>query len=129
MYQSSSRICQWQKKKKRGLFSWLGFGSEEQTEQAELNKDHQEVEAQTDASQTESTHGDVAEAKATEEALAAAKAAEEAEALAAAKAAEEADALTAAQAAEDQAAPAESTVHEQEKPKSEGFFFPLDTWS
>ncbi|MGF1713565.1 signal recognition particle-docking protein FtsY [Photobacterium chitinilyticum] len=139
-------------KKKRGLFSWLGFGSEEQTEQAELNKDHQEVEAQADASQTESTYDDVADTKATEEAdalaaakaaeeveaLAAAKAAEEAEALAAAKAAEEAEALAAAKAAEEAealaaataaeeadalaAAQAETTVHEQEKPKSEGFF-------
>jgi len=139
-------------KKKRGLFSWLGFGSEEQTEQAELNKDHQEVEAKADASQTESTYDDVADTKATEEAdalaaakaaeeadalaaakaaeeaeaLAAATAAEEAEALAAAKAAEEADALAAAKAAEEAdalaAAQAETTVHEQEKPKSEGFF-------
>ncbi|OLQ73574.1 signal recognition particle-docking protein FtsY, partial [Photobacterium proteolyticum] len=74
-------------------------------------------------------------AKAAEEAeaQAAAKAAEEAEAQAAAKAAEEAKAQAAAKAAEEAEAQAtehtsqeavvgETTVHEQEKPKSEGFF-------
>ncbi|MCG7584162.1 signal recognition particle-docking protein FtsY [Photobacterium sp. OFAV2-7] len=158
-------------KKKRGLFSWLGFGSEEQTEQVEQNKDHQEVETQA-----EPTQDDVAAAKAAEEAeaqaaakaveeaeaqaaakaaeeaqaQAAAKAAEEAEAQAAAKAAEEAEAQAAAKAAEEAEAQAaakvaeaeeaeeaeaeaveqtaqepvvdETIVHEQEKPKSEGFF-------
>ncbi|WP_064606331.1 signal recognition particle-docking protein FtsY [Photobacterium sp. J15] len=150
-------------KKKRGLFSWLGFGSEEQTEQTEQLKDQQEVETEAGAEQQAPAQDEVAQAKAEEEAaaakakaaeeaeaVAAAQAAEEAEALAAAKAAEEAEALAAAQAAEEaeaQAAKAaeeakvaeeakaveeteaeaepevqEHEVHEQEKPKSEGFF-------
>ena len=162
-------------KKKRGLFSWLGFGSEEQTEQVEQNKDHQEVDTQAEATQSEVAAAEEAEdqaaakaaeeaeaqaaakaaaeaeaqaaakaaeeaeaqaaAKAAEEAeaQAAAKAAEEAEAQAAAKAAEEAEALAAAKAAEEaeaqttehtaqEAVVGETTVHEQEKPKSEGFF-------
>ncbi|GAB3529377.1 signal recognition particle-docking protein FtsY [Photobacterium alginatilyticum] len=159
-------------KKKRGLFSWLGFGSEEQTEQVEQNKDHQEVDTQAEATQSEVAAAEEAEAQAAAkaaeeaeaqaaakaaeeaeaqaaakaaeeaEAQAAAKAAEEAEAQAAAKAAEEAEAQAAAKAAEAQAAAkaaeeaevlateqtaqeavvGETTVHEQEKPKSEGFF-------
>ncbi|MGF1730764.1 signal recognition particle-docking protein FtsY [Photobacterium kasasachensis] len=150
-------------KKKRGLFSWLGFGSEEQTEQVEQNKDHQEVDTQAEATQSEVAAAEEAEAQAAAraaeeaeaqaaakaaeeaeaqaaakaaeeaEALAAAKAAEEAEAQAAAKAAEEAEAQAAAKAAEEAEAQAtehtaqeavvgETTVHEQEKPKSEGFF-------
>ncbi|MGR5147573.1 signal recognition particle-docking protein FtsY [Photobacterium alginatilyticum] len=162
-------------KKKRGLFSWLGFGSEEQTEQVEQNKDHQEVDTQAEATQSEVAAAEEAEAQAAAraaeeaEAQAAAKAAEEAEAQAAAKAAEEAEAQAAAKAAEEAEAQAaakaaaeaeaqaaakaaeeaeaqaaakvaeeaeaqatehtaqeavvgETTVHEQEKPKSEGFF-------
>ncbi|WP_299017276.1 signal recognition particle-docking protein FtsY [uncultured Photobacterium sp.] len=119
-------------KKKRGLFSWLGFGSEEQTEQTEQQKDQQEVETEAGAVQEAPAQDDVAKAKAAEEAeaLAAAQAAEEAEALAAAKAAEEAEALAAAEVTEEAEAEKavaidekpEAVVHEQEKPKSEGFF-------
>ncbi|MCW8329524.1 signal recognition particle-docking protein FtsY [Photobacterium sp. SDRW27] len=159
-------------KKKRGLFSWLGFGSEEQAEQTEQSKDPQQVDVEAEGSQTASAQDETAAAKAAEEAealaaakaaeeaeakaaakaaeeaealaaakaaeeaealaaakaaeeaeaLAAAKAEEEAEALAAAKAAEEAEALAAAKATADTEAVADPAVHEQEKPKSEGFF-------
>ncbi|MGF1758060.1 signal recognition particle-docking protein FtsY [Photobacterium sagamiensis] len=153
-------------KKKRGLFSWLGFGSEEQTEQTDQTTEKQTVETDVDSQQsteqkeqTEASARQEAEAlaaakaaeeaealaavkaaeeaealaavKAAEEAeaLAAAKAAEEAEALAAAKAAEEAEALAVAKATEEEAetqaaakATTEAVVHEQEKPKTEGFF-------
>ncbi|OAN16948.1 signal recognition particle-docking protein FtsY [Photobacterium jeanii] len=139
-------------KKKRGLFSWLGFGADENAEskveqptvddsvaQEEAAK---EAEAQAAAKAAEEAEAQAA-AKAAEEAeaQAAAKAAEEAEAQAAAKAAEEAEAQAAAQAAEEAEAQAaakaaeqeeaqateateEATaeIHEQEKPKSEGFF-------
>ncbi|MGF1691683.1 signal recognition particle-docking protein FtsY [Photobacterium kagoshimensis] len=138
-------------KKKRGLFSWLGFGSEEKAEShveqpAVDETAHQETDTQT-AADTEAQ----AAVKAAEEAQAATKAAEEAEAQAAAKAAEEAEAQAAAKAAEEAEAQAvakaaeeaeaqavakateeaeaqaaakaaEAEVHEQEKPKSEGFF-------
>ncbi|MGF1724454.1 signal recognition particle-docking protein FtsY [Photobacterium nomapromontoriensis] len=130
-------------KKKRGLFSWLGFGSEEQTEQTaqtEQNNAHQPVDdaAVTVAEQQENTveAEAVAQAAAVVEAEAAAQAAAEAEAKAAAQAEAEAEAEAAAQAeaeveaeaaaqaavdAEAEAAAAAAVV-EQEKPKSEGFF-------
>ncbi|MEZ8094808.1 signal recognition particle-docking protein FtsY [Photobacterium swingsii] len=143
-------------KKKRGLFSWLGFGSEEKAESnveqpavdetAQQETDTQaaaDAEAQAAAKAAEDAEAQAA-AKAAEEAeaQAAAKAAEEAEAQAVAKAAEEAEAQAAAKAAEEakaQAAAEEAEaqavakaaeeaeaqaveVHEQEKPKSEGFF-------
>ena len=87
-------------KKKRGLFSWLGFGSEEQAEQTEQSKDQQEVGVEAEAAQAAAAQEE-AQAAAEAEALMAAKAEEEAEALAAAKAAEEAEALAAAKAAEE----------------------------
>ncbi|PSW04974.1 signal recognition particle-docking protein FtsY [Photobacterium lipolyticum] len=117
-------------KKKRGLFSWLGFGSEEQTEQTDQTTEKQTVETDVDSQQsTEQKEQAEGAAQQEAEALAAAKAAEEAEALAAAKAAEEAEALAATKVAEEDVealAAAKSTteavVHEQEKPKTEGFF-------
>ncbi|PSW23718.1 signal recognition particle-docking protein FtsY [Photobacterium swingsii] len=137
-------------KKKRGLFSWLGFGSEEKAESnveqpavdetAQQETDTQaaaDAEAQAAAKAAEDAEAQAA-AKAAEEAeaQAVAKAAEEAEAQAAAKAAEEAEeaeAQAAAKAAEEAEAQAVAKaaeeaeaqaveVHEQEKPKSEGFF-------
>ncbi|MGR5154461.1 signal recognition particle-docking protein FtsY [Photobacterium swingsii] len=146
-------------KKKRGLFSWLGFGSEEKAESnveqpavdetAQQETDTQaaaDAEAQAAAKAAEDAEAQAA-AKAAEEAeaQAAAKAAEEAEAQAVAKAAEEAEAQAAAKAAEEAEAQAAAKaveeaeaqavakaaeeaeaqaveVHEQEKPKSEGFF-------
>lgn len=98
-------------KKKRGLFSWLGFGSEEK---AESNVEQPAVD-ETAQQETDT------QAAADAEAQAAAKAAEDAEAQAAAKAAEEAEAQAVAKAAEEAEAQAVE-VHEQEKPKSEGFF-------
>ncbi|MGF1835336.1 signal recognition particle-docking protein FtsY [Photobacterium sanguinicancri] len=133
-------------KKKRGLFSWLGFGSEEK---AESNVEQPAVdETAQQETDTQAAADAQAVAKATEEAeaQAAAKAAEEAEAQAVAKATEEAEAQAVAKAAEEEAQAvakaaeeaeaqavaqaveeAEATataaeVHEQEKPKSEGFF-------
>ncbi|MGR5077008.1 signal recognition particle-docking protein FtsY [Photobacterium swingsii] len=134
-------------KKKRGLFSWLGFGSEEKAEsnveqpavdetaqqetdtQAAADAEAQaaakaaeEAEAQAAAKAAEEAEAQaVAKAAEEAEAQAAAKAAEEAEAQAAAKAAEEAEAQAVAKAAEEAEAQAVE-VHEQEKPKSEGFF-------
>ncbi|WP_281222589.1 signal recognition particle-docking protein FtsY [Photobacterium sanguinicancri] len=134
-------------KKKRGLFSWLGFGSEEKAESnveqpavdetAQQETDTQAAaDAQAVAKATEQAEAQAA-AKAAEEAeaQAVAKAAEEAEAQAVAKAAEEAEAQAVAKAAEEAEAQAEAQaveeaeaaataaeVHEQEKPKSEGFF-------
>ena len=133
-------------KKKRGLFSWLGFGSEEKTEQTEQTIENQTNEVDVDSLQSTDDKENkealaqqeadaLAQAKADEEAeaLAIAKAAEEAEALAVAKAAEEAEALAVIKAeeaevaakaeAEAQAAKAaEVIIHEQEKPQSDGFF-------
>ncbi len=134
-------------KKKRGLFSWLGFGSEEKAESnveqpavdetAQQETDTQAAaDAQAVAKATEQAEALAAAkaaeeaeaqavAKATEEAeaQAVAKAAEEAEAQAVAKAAEEAEAQAVAQAVEEAEATATAAeVHEQEKPKSEGFF-------
>ena len=110
-------------KKKRGLFSWLGFGSEEK---AESNVEQPAVdETAQQETDTQAAADAQAVAKATEEAeaQAAAKAAEEAEAQAVAKAAEEAEAQAVAQAVEEAEATATAAeVHEQEKPKSEGFF-------
>ncbi|MGF1738040.1 signal recognition particle-docking protein FtsY [Photobacterium satsumensis] len=83
-------------KKKRGLFSWLGFGSEEQTEQ---NQEQSTVSAEAEAVKEQSNEQLDAEAAAKVEAEAAAKAAAEAEAEAAAKAAAEAEAEAAAKAA------------------------------
>lgn len=132
-------------KKKRGLFSWLGFGSEEKTEQTEQTIENQTNEVDVDSLQSTDDkenkeavvqqEADVlAQAKADEEAeaLAIAKAAEE-EALAVAKAAEEAEALAVIKAEEAEAAAkaeaeaqaakaAEVIIHEQEKPQSDGFF-------
>lgn len=132
-------------KKKRGLFSWLGFGSEEKTEQTEQTIENQTNEVDVDSLQSTDDKENkealaqqeadaLAQAKADEEAeaLAIAKAAEE-EALAVAKAAEEAEALAVIKAeeaevaakaeAEAQAAKAaEVIIHEQEKPQSDGFF-------
>ncbi len=133
-------------KKKRGLFSWLGFGSEEKTEQTEQTIENQTNEVDVDSLQSTDDKENkealaqqeadaLAQVKADEEAeaLAIAKAAEEAEALAVAKAAEEAEALAVIKAeeaevaakaeAEAQAAKAaEVIIHEQEKPQSDGFF-------
>ena len=90
-------------KKKRGLFSWLGFGSEEQTEQTEQNQEQSTVSAEAEAVKEQATEQQEAEAAAKAaaeaEAEAAAKAAAEAEAEAAAKAAAEAEAEAAAKAA------------------------------
>ncbi|EAR55833.1 putative cell division protein FtsY, partial [Photobacterium sp. SKA34] len=41
-------------KKKRGLFSWLGFGSEDNDAQKEQTTEHQVVDGATDS--PESTH-------------------------------------------------------------------------
>ncbi|MGF1874158.1 signal recognition particle-docking protein FtsY [Photobacterium frigidiphilum] len=133
-------------KKKRGLFSWLGFGSEEKTEQTEQTIENQTNEVDVDSLQSTDDKENkealaqqeadaLAQVKADEEAeaLAIAKAEEEAEALAVAKAAEEAEALAVIKAeaaeaeakaeAEAQAAKAaEVIIHEQEKPQSDGFF-------
>ena len=134
-------------KKKRGLFSWLGFGSEEQTEQTEQNQEQSTVSADAETVKEQSSEqqdAEVAEAKAAAEAEAAAKAAAEAEAEAAAKAAAEAEAEAAAKAAaeaeaeaaaqvvaEEEAKAQEAQLQQeqlqqaealQEKPKSEGFF-------
>jgi fused signal recognition particle receptor len=133
-------------KKKRGLFSWLGFGSEEKTEQTEQTIENQTNEVDVDSLQSTDNKENnealaqqeadaLAQAKADEEAeaLAIAKAAEEAEALAVAKAAEEAEALAVIKAEEAEAAAkaeaeaqaakaAEVIIHEQEKPQSDGFF-------
>jgi fused signal recognition particle receptor len=133
-------------KKKRGLFSWLGFGSEEKTEQTEQTIENQTNEVDVDSLQSTDNKENkealaqqeadaLAQAKANEEAeaLAIAKAAEEAEALAVAKAAEEAEALAVIKAEEAEAAAkaeaeaqaakaAEVIIHEQEKPQSDGFF-------
>ncbi|PSV45625.1 signal recognition particle-docking protein FtsY [Photobacterium indicum] len=132
-------------KKKRGLFSWLGFGSEEKTEQTEQTIENQTNEVDVDSLQSTDDKENkeavvqqeadaLAQAKADEEAeaLAIAKAAEE-EALAVAKAAEEAEALAVIKAEEVEAAAkaeaeaqaakaAEVIIHEQEKPQSDGFF-------
>ncbi|WEM42383.1 signal recognition particle-docking protein FtsY [Photobacterium sp. DA100] len=86
-------------KKKRGLFSWLGFGSEEQTEQTEQNQEQSTVSAEAEAVKEQPNESLDAEAAAKAEAEAAAKAAAEAEAEAAAKAAAEAEAEAAAKAA------------------------------
>ncbi|MEH6530499.1 MAG: signal recognition particle-docking protein FtsY [Photobacterium frigidiphilum] len=133
-------------KKKRGLFSWLGFGSEEKTEQTEQTIENQTNEVDVDSLQSTDNKENkealaqqeadaLAQAKADEEAeaFAIAKAAEEAEALAVAKAAEEAEALAVIKAEEAEAAAkaeaeaqaakaAEVIIHEQEKPQSDGFF-------
>ncbi|MDO6543198.1 signal recognition particle-docking protein FtsY [Photobacterium sanguinicancri] len=130
-------------KKKRGLFSWLGFGSEEKAESnveqpavdetAQQETDTQAAaDAQAVAKATEQAEAQAAVKAAEEaEAQAVAKAAEEAEAQAVAKAAEEAEAQAVAKAAEEaeaqaveeaEAAATAAEVHEQEKPKSEGFF-------
>ncbi|MCQ1056685.1 signal recognition particle-docking protein FtsY [Photobacterium sp. ZSDE20] len=89
-------------KKKRGLFSWLGFGSEEQTEQ---NQEQSTVSAEADAVKEQSNEQlDVeaaAKAAADAEAEAAVKAAADAEVEAAAKAAADAEAEAAAKAAAD----------------------------
>ncbi|PSW11773.1 signal recognition particle-docking protein FtsY [Photobacterium rosenbergii] len=99
-------------KKKRGLFSWLGFGSEEQTEQTEQNQEQSTVSAEAEAVKEQATEQQEAEA--------AAKAAAEAEAEAAAQVvAEEEAKAQAAQLQEEQLQQAEAL---QEKPKSEGFF-------
>lgn len=134
-------------KKKRGLFSWLGFGSEEKTEQTEQTIENQTNEVDVDSLQsTDDKENKEAVAQQEADALAQAKADEEAEALAIAKAAEE-EALAVAKAAEEaeaealavikaeeaeaaakaeaeaQAAKAaEVIIHEQEKPQSDGFF-------
>ncbi len=110
-------------KKKRGLFSWLGFGSEEKAESNVEQPAVDETAQQETDTQAAADAEAQAAAKAAEEAeaQAAAKAAEEAEAQAVAKAAEEAEAQAAAKAAEEAEAQAVE-VHEQEKPKSEGFF-------
>ncbi len=129
-------------KKKRGLFSWLGFGSEEKTEQTIENqtnevdvdslqstddKENKEAVAQQEADALAQAKADeeaeaLAIAKAAEEeALAVAKAAEEAEALAVIKA-EEAEAAAKAEAEAQAAKAAEVIIHEQEKPQSDGFF-------
>ena len=90
-------------KKKRGLFSWLGFGSEEQTEQTEQNQEQSTASAEAETVKEQTTEQQeaeaVAKAAAEAEAEAAAKAAAEAEAEAAAKAAAEAEAEAAAKAA------------------------------
>ncbi|OZS44493.1 signal recognition particle-docking protein FtsY [Photobacterium sanguinicancri] len=112
-------------KKKRGLFSWLGFGSEEKAESnveqpavdetAQQETDTQAAaDAQAVAKATEDAEAQVA-AKATEEAeaQAAAKAAEEAEAQAVAKAAEEAEAQAVAKAAEEAEAQAVAKAAEE----------------
>lgn len=136
-------------KKKRGLFSWLGFGSEEQTEQTEQNQEQSTVSAEAEAVKEQTTEQQEAEAAAKvvaeAEAEAAAKAAAEAEVEAAAKAAAEAEAeeVAAKAAAEAEAEAAAQVIAEeeakaqavqlqeeqlqqaealQEKPKSEGFF-------
>ncbi|MGF1789054.1 signal recognition particle-docking protein FtsY [Photobacterium profundum] len=133
-------------KKKRGLFSWLGFGSEEKTEQTEQTIENQTNEVDVDSLQSTDDKENkealaqqeadaLAQVKADEEAeaLAIAKAEEEAEALAVAKAAEEAEALAVIKAEEAEAAAkaeaeaqaakaAEVIIHEQEKPQSDGFF-------
>ncbi|MGF1680869.1 signal recognition particle-docking protein FtsY [Photobacterium minamisatsumaniensis] len=84
-------------KKKRGLFSWLGFGSEEQTEQTEQKNTH--TDADVAKATTEAEAEAVAKAAAEAEAEAVAKAAAEAEAEAVAKAAAEAEAEAVAKAA------------------------------
>ncbi|MGF1886430.1 signal recognition particle-docking protein FtsY [Photobacterium profundum] len=135
-------------KKKRGLFSWLGFGSEEKTEQTEQTIENQTNEVDVDSLQsTDDKENKEALAQQEADALAQVKADEEAEALAIAKAEEEAEALAVAKAAEEaeaealavikaeeaeaaakaeaeaQAAKAaEVIIHEQEKPQSDGFF-------
>ncbi|EAS42721.1 signal recognition particle-docking protein FtsY [Photobacterium profundum] len=133
-------------KKKRGLFSWLGFGSEEKTEQTEQTIENQTNEVDVDSLQSTDDKENkealaqqeadaLAQVKADEEAeaLAIAKAEEEVEALAVAKAAEEAEALAVIKAEEAEAAAkaeaeaqaakaAEVIIHEQEKPQSDGFF-------
>ena len=136
-------------KKKRGLFSWLGFGSEEQTEQTEQNQEQSTVSAEAEAVKEQATATEqeaeaaakaaaeaeaeaAAKAAAEAEAEAAARAAAEAEAEAAAKAAAEAEAEAAAQVIAEEEAKAQAVQLEeeqlqqaealQEKPKSEGFF-------
>ncbi|MGF1699813.1 signal recognition particle-docking protein FtsY [Photobacterium makurazakiensis] len=88
-------------KKKRGLFSWLGFGSEEQAEQTEQKNTHADVDADADIAKAaaEAEAEAVAKAAAEAEAEAVAKAAAEAEAEAVAKAAAEAEAEAVAKAA------------------------------
>ncbi|MGF1868534.1 signal recognition particle-docking protein FtsY [Photobacterium indicum] len=120
-------------KKKRGLFSWLGFGSEEKTEQTEQTIENQTNEVDVDSLQSTDDKENkeavaqqeadaLAQAKADEEeVLAVAKAAEEAEALAVIKA-EEAEAAAKAEAEAQAAKAAEVIIHEQEKPQSDGFF-------
>ena len=123
-------------KKKRGLFSWLGFGSEEQTEQTEQNQEQSTASAEAGAVKEQATEQQEAEAAAKAaadaEAEAVAKAAAEAEAEAAARAAADAEAEAAAQVvAEEEAKAQVAQLQEeqlqqaetlQEKPKSEGFF-------
>ncbi|MGR5066170.1 signal recognition particle-docking protein FtsY [Photobacterium sp. DNB22_13_2] len=89
-------------KKKRGLFSWLGFGSEEQTEQTEQNQEQSTVSAEAEALKEQSSEQLGAEA--------AAKAAAEAETEAVAKAAAEAEAEAVAQAAAKAEAEAEAVA-------------------
>ena len=134
-------------KKKRGLFSWLGFGSEEQTEQTEQNQEQSTVSAEAEAVKEQATEQEAeaaakvaaeaeaeaaAKAAAKAEAEATAKAAAEAEAEAAAKVAAEAEAEAAAQVIAEEEAKAQAVQLQeeqlqqaealQEKPKSEGFF-------
>lgn len=90
-------------KKKRGLFSWLGFGSDESTEQT---KQHDDVSASVDSDAD-------AKAQAQADADAAAKAAADAEAQAQAEA--EAKALAEAQAAAEAQALAEAEAKAQEE--------------
>ena len=104
-------------KKKRGLFSWLGFGSEEK---AESNVEQPAVdETAQQETDTQAAADAQAVAKATEEAeaQAAVKAAEEAEAQAVAKAAEEAEAQAVAKAAEEAEAQAVAKAAEEQKQK------------
>ncbi|MDV5171923.1 signal recognition particle-docking protein FtsY [Photobacterium rosenbergii] len=121
-------------KKKRGLFSWLGFGSEEQTEQTEQNQEQSTVSAEAEAVKEQATEQEVeaaakvaaeaeaeaaAKAAAEAEAEAVAKAAAEAEAEAAAKAAAEAEAEAAAKAAAEAEAEAAAQVIAEEEAKAQ----------
>ncbi|GHA43475.1 signal recognition particle-docking protein FtsY [Photobacterium aphoticum] len=94
-------------KKKRGLFSWLGFGSDESTEQT---KQHDDVSASVDSDAD-------AKAQAQADADAAAKAAADAEAQAQAEA--EAKALAEAQAAAEAQALAEAEAKAQAEAEAE----------
>ena len=100
-------------KKKRGLFSWLGFGSDESAEQTKQHDDvSASVDSDADAKAQAQADADTA-AKAAADAEAQAQAEAEAKALAEAQAAAEAQALAEAEAKAQEEAQAQAAAEAQ----------------